>query len=90
MEGVTTKEALEHEIEHEIDEKICSFQQEIQKGIIAEKNIIKNEQNKLAILEARFEEIRNECENIVKPLKNGTMLSLLLEPLCKEASQIRW
>ncbi len=77
-------------IEQRMDEKICSFQQEIQKGIIEEKNFIKKEQNKLAVLEARFVEIRDECENIVKPLMNGMMLSLLLEPLCKEVSKIHW
>lgn len=78
------------DIEHQMDEKICSFQQEIQKEIMAEKNYIMEEQKKLAVLEARFEEIRNECENILKFLKNGTVLSLLLEPFCKEVSEIHW
>ena len=78
------------DIEHQMNEKICSFQQEIQKAIMAEKNYIKEEQKKLSVLEARFEEIRNECEHIMKLLMNGTMLSLLLEPLCKEVSEIHW
>ncbi len=69
LNGQIAKLGRVDDIGNKIDEKICSFQKEIQKGINAEKVVIKAEQDKINDIIAKIDERRKECEQAEKDIE---------------------